>query len=72
VETFEEGEPLANFLNSNTKRSEEKTHLARLGLKAYLKMMLIDNFVHADLHPGIVYVLFVKFLFFVDKFFQTF
>jgi aarF domain-containing kinase len=57
VETFEDGEPLANFLNSNNKQiTKEKTQLARLGLHAYLKMMLVDNFVHADLHPGNILV----------------
>lgn len=27
-------------------------YLAKLGINAYLKMMLLDNFIHADLHPG--------------------
>ncbi len=27
-----------------------------LGVDAYLKMLLIDNFVHTDLHPGNIFV----------------
>jgi len=30
--------------------------LARRGLQAFLKMVLVDNFVHADLHPGNILV----------------
>jgi len=79
VETFEEGESIANYMkkvkfygkttyNKSDKMSEEEfekerkktlkegEHLARLGLKAYLKMMLHDNFIHADLHPGNILV----------------
>jgi predicted unusual protein kinase regulating ubiquinone biosynthesis (AarF/ABC1/UbiB family) len=29
-----------------------RKRLARIGLTAFLKMMLVDNLVHADLHPG--------------------
>lgn len=27
-----------------------------LGVDAYLKMLLVDNFVHTDLHPGNIFV----------------
>eukprot|EP00959_Pyramimonas_sp_CCMP1952_P322558 6749646-Pyramimonas_sp.AAC.1 len=30
--------------------------LAKLGLSVVLKMMLVDNLVHADLHPGNILV----------------
>lgn len=30
--------------------------LARLGLRAFLKMVLEDNFAHSDLHPGNIIV----------------
>jgi ubiquinone biosynthesis protein len=32
-------------------------HIARLGLRALLKMIFEDGFVHADLHPGNIFVL---------------
>lgn len=28
------------------------SYLLTVGMDAFLKMMLVDNFVHADLHPG--------------------
>ncbi|KAK9479650.1 ABC1 family-domain-containing protein [Lipomyces japonicus] len=34
--------------------------VADMGLNAFLNMLLIDNFVHADLHPGNIMVRFVK------------
>jgi len=36
--------------------TDETKALANIGLNAYLKMMLLDNFVHADLHPGNILV----------------
>ncbi len=27
-----------------------------LGVDAYLKMLLVDNFVHTDLHPGNIFI----------------
>eukprot|EP01096_Ripella_sp_DP13-Kostka_P011841 TRINITY_DN4859_c0_g1_i3.p1 TRINITY_DN4859_c0_g1~~TRINITY_DN4859_c0_g1_i3.p1 ORF type:complete len:597 (+),score=210.13 TRINITY_DN4859_c0_g1_i3:65-1855(+) len=62
VETFEEGVPISDYLKihqSKSKRKEDvaiNKHLAALGFNAYLKMLLIDNFVHADLHPGNILV----------------
>lgn len=35
----------------------EGKHIARLGLRALLKMIFEDGFVHADLHPGNIFVL---------------
>ena len=31
---------------------EHSHHLARLGMRMFLKMMIDDNFIHSDLHPG--------------------
>ncbi len=31
-------------------------HVARVGLRALLKMIFVDGFVHADLHPGNIFV----------------
>lgn len=49
VETFERGSALHEFLR---KRSSLNTQIAAIGVDAYLKMILTDNFVHTDLHPG--------------------
>ena len=34
--------------------------IASEGLDAFLRMLLLDNFVHADLHPGNIMVRFYK------------
>jgi ubiquinone biosynthesis protein len=39
------------------KASAEGKRIARLGLRALLKMIFEDGFVHADLHPGNIFVL---------------
>jgi aarF domain-containing kinase len=49
VETFEQGLPLSTYFN----RQDTTTKMiAGIGLEMYMKMMLKDNYVHADLHPG--------------------
>ncbi|KYR01542.1 putative protein serine/threonine kinase [Tieghemostelium lacteum] len=53
VETYEPGVPIMNYIKSNNNYNPS---LARIGLNAYMQMMLIDNFIHADLHPGNVMV----------------
>ncbi|CAD5116134.1 DgyrCDS5058 [Dimorphilus gyrociliatus] len=55
VETFEEGEPISNFL-SDSIDCDLKEDLANYGIEALLKMIFIDNFVHGDLHPGNILV----------------
>ena len=35
---------------------QSKRMIARLGLQAVLKMIIVDNFVHGDLHPGNVFI----------------
>eukprot|EP00164_Ancoracysta_twista_P012340 GFYU01019348.1.p1 GENE.GFYU01019348.1~~GFYU01019348.1.p1 ORF type:complete len:693 (-),score=131.72 GFYU01019348.1:71-2149(-) len=35
---------------------QEKKQIASIGLNAFLKMMLDDNYIHADLHPGNILV----------------
>jgi aarF domain-containing kinase len=54
VETFEEGEHISAYVAAPDGR-HSKT-LAGLGLGCYLKMLLRDNFIHADLHPGNILV----------------
>lgn len=53
VETFECGDHISSYLG---KQSEHNHTLANLGLTCYLKMLLNDNFIHADLHPGNILV----------------
>ncbi|XP_059192005.1 uncharacterized aarF domain-containing protein kinase 2 [Centropristis striata] len=55
VETFEESEPVSNFLSSEVPQ-EVKAKIARMGIEAMLKMVFVDNFVHGDLHPGNILV----------------
>ena len=54
VETFEKAVPIKEYI-------EQPGHpinaaIARLGLSCLLKMMLVDNHMHADLHPGNIMV----------------
>lgn len=50
VETFEEGRLISSYVDKPT--NKYSIHLANIGLSCYLQMLLKDNFVHADLHPG--------------------
>jgi aarF domain-containing kinase len=54
VETWEEGIPLTKFLNSE--RTRDHLTLANLGLKTFYKMLIYDNFIHADCHAGNMFV----------------
>lgn len=58
VEEFANGIPLADFLESGAGVFQKE--LANEGLDSFLRMLLIDNFVHADLHPGNIMVRFYK------------
>lgn len=51
VETFEQGQPLSSYLKGAHDIAERK-RLAHIGLRAYLTMLLVHNFIHADMHPG--------------------
>lgn len=53
VETFEYGEPISKYLNEKYSINKK---IASIGINAYMKMMLIDHFIHADLHPGNILV----------------
>ncbi|KAI3430417.1 hypothetical protein D9Q98_005012 [Chlorella vulgaris] len=53
VETFEEGELISKYIGTDLKYNRK---LADLGLHCYLKMLMKDNFIHADLHPGNILV----------------
>jgi len=56
VETFEEGVGLTEYTRNEEDGSMMNRILAKLGLSVVLKMMLVDNLVHADLHPGNILV----------------
>ncbi|KAM3924128.1 putative aarF domain-containing protein kinase 2 [Leptodactylus fuscus] len=55
VETFQDGEPLSLYIQEGGS-SEIKRRIAALGVDMLLKMVFVDNFVHADLHPGNILV----------------
>ncbi|KAH9890222.1 ABC1 family protein [Xylariomycetidae sp. FL2044] len=58
VEEFAQGIPLADFLENGG--GVFQRDIAQEGLDAFLRMLLLDNFVHADLHPGNIMVRFYK------------
>ncbi|KAJ5143059.1 uncharacterized protein N7515_001846 [Penicillium bovifimosum] len=58
VEEFAQGIPLATFLDIGG--GVYQHDIANEGLDAFLHMLLIDNFVHADLHPGNIMVRFYQ------------
>uniref|UniRef100_A0A8C4Z354 ABC1 atypical kinase-like domain-containing protein n=1 Tax=Gadus morhua TaxID=8049 RepID=A0A8C4Z354_GADMO len=55
VETFEESEPISNYLRPEVP-AHVKQRIARMGIETLLKMVFVDNFVHGDLHPGNILV----------------
>lgn len=58
VEEFAQGIPLATFLEIGGGVYQHE--IANEGLDAFLRMLLIDNFIHADLHPGNIMVRFYQ------------
>ncbi|KAL2005922.1 hypothetical protein VTN00DRAFT_10415 [Thermoascus crustaceus] len=58
VEEFAQGIPLSTFLEIGG--GVYQREIANEGLDAFLHMLLIDNFVHADLHPGNIMVRFYQ------------
>lgn len=53
VESFEPGQPIRDFVAA---RDPLNPKIARRGLDVLLKMIFVDGFVHADLHPGNIFV----------------
>ncbi|KAL2265943.1 hypothetical protein VTJ83DRAFT_5295 [Remersonia thermophila] len=58
IEEFAHGIPLADFLANGGGVFQHD--IATEGLDAFLRMLLLDNFVHADLHPGNIMVRFYE------------
>ncbi|GMH32943.1 hypothetical protein BSKO_00777 [Bryopsis sp. KO-2023] len=53
VESFEAGRSVTHYIKNP---SPLNTRIVALGVDAYLKMLLSDNVVHTDLHPGNILV----------------
>jgi aarF domain-containing kinase len=58
IEEFAQGIPLADFMENGGGIFQKD--IAQEGLDAFLRMLLLDNFVHADLHPGNIMVRFYQ------------
>jgi aarF domain-containing kinase len=58
IEEFAQGIPLAVFMESGGGVFQHD--IANEGLDAFFRMLLLDNFVHADLHPGNIMVRFYQ------------
>ncbi|KAK0615724.1 hypothetical protein B0T17DRAFT_497129 [Bombardia bombarda] len=58
VEEFANGIPLADFIANGGGVFQQD--IASEGLDAFLRMLLLDNFIHADLHPGNIMVRFYE------------
>ncbi|KAL8112930.1 hypothetical protein AgCh_020299 [Apium graveolens] len=56
VESFEQGESVAHYVDELSGHERLKSSLAHIGTHALLKMLLVDNFIHADMHPGNILV----------------
>ncbi|XP_057764666.1 uncharacterized protein LOC130985614 isoform X2 [Salvia miltiorrhiza] len=56
VESFEHGESVSHYVDEYQGNERIKRSLAHIGTHALLKMLLVDNFVHADMHPGNILV----------------
>jgi len=56
IEEFAHGIPLEDFLRNGGGVYQKE--IADEGLDSFLHMLLIDNFIHADLHPGNIMVRF--------------
>ncbi|KAJ4837742.1 hypothetical protein Tsubulata_015335 [Turnera subulata] len=56
VESYEHGESVAHYVDDLEGHNGIKSKLAHIGTHALLKMLLVDNFIHADMHPGNILV----------------
>ena len=56
VQTYEGGTHMSQLLSSSefdNMAQDQRTELAEKGVDLLLKMVFANNFVHADLHPGL-------------------
>uniref|UniRef100_A0A1D1ZH57 ABC1 family protein YPL109C, mitochondrial n=1 Tax=Anthurium amnicola TaxID=1678845 RepID=A0A1D1ZH57_9ARAE len=56
VETYEKGDCVSHYVDKPDGNTRIKSALAHIGTHALLKMLLVDNFIHADMHPGNILV----------------
>ncbi|XP_020534540.1 probable serine/threonine-protein kinase abkC isoform X2 [Jatropha curcas] len=56
VETYEQGKSVLHYVDELDGDKRIRSALAHIGTQALLKMLLIDNFIHADMHPGNILV----------------
>ncbi|KAM1873843.1 hypothetical protein ACFX13_007635 [Malus domestica] len=56
VETYEQGQSVMHYVDELEGNEPIKNALAHIGSHALLKMLLVDNFIHADMHPGNILV----------------
>jgi len=56
VETYEQGECVARYVDQPEGHNRISKSLAHIGTHTLLKMLLVDNFIHADMHPGNILV----------------
>ncbi|KAI5078367.1 hypothetical protein GOP47_0006038 [Adiantum capillus-veneris] len=55
VESVEQGESVSNYIELSD-NNQVSRKLAYIGTNTILKMLLVDNFIHADMHPGNILV----------------
>ncbi|KAK1391721.1 putative serine/threonine-protein kinase abkC [Heracleum sosnowskyi] len=56
VETYEHGNNILHYVDDVDVQEPIKSGLAHIGTHVLLKMLLVDNFIHADMHPGNILV----------------
>ncbi|XP_042477447.1 probable serine/threonine-protein kinase abkC isoform X1 [Macadamia integrifolia] len=56
VETYEQGQSISYYVDELEGNNRIKSALSHIGSHALLKMLLVDNFLHADMHPGNILV----------------
>ncbi|KAE8673498.1 putative serine/threonine-protein kinase abkC-like isoform X1 [Hibiscus syriacus] len=71
VETYEQGERDAHYVDGLEGHNRIKTALAHIRTHALLKMLLVDNFIHAYMHPGNILVLVSQSKAFRKRLFKT-
>uniref|UniRef100_A0A0R3RZ77 Flavodoxin-like domain-containing protein n=1 Tax=Elaeophora elaphi TaxID=1147741 RepID=A0A0R3RZ77_9BILA len=61
IETFEDGLYINRLVTDEqlVEHSKLKKKIALIGVRALLKMIFVDNFVHGDLHPGNILLRFI-------------